>query len=143
MKKLLFTLATLLLTITACQAAPAEPVIVTVVQTQLVPATVMVEVTRIVEVVQTVEATRLVEVVVTATPAPTQPPTPTLTPIPLGGGSPAGGDNFTAPDNALPTEKVSGVSVLKVINETRETLVVSIQGDKTRLLQHLDNRIIQ
>lgn len=136
MKKFLFILAAIVLTMTACQTAPAEAVVVTVVHTQLVPATIMVEATRVVEVIRTVEATRLVEVVrevvVTATPAPTATPTLTATPAPSGASST--NDGFTPP-SGLPTEKVVGISVLKVINETDETLIVSIGGRKSLRLQ--------
>lgn len=119
----------------SCSPQPAEPVVVTVVNTVPVEVTRMVEVQQTVVVTQEVVVTEIVEVPVpvTVTPNPTMEGTATSEPSPTASGADIGGAPVvnatpTIDLNAFQDQKIQGFAPLKVINETESALTVQVQG---------------
>jgi len=109
----------------------AESLLVTVVQTVPVEVTRVVEVHKTVEVTRQVVITQLVPVLVTSTPGLAEQATATQTPaalLTLETPTPA------TPTPTFPQEKVKGFSILLVVNETDDDLVVELSGTVERSL---------
>jgi len=102
-------------------------VVVTVVETVPVEVTRLVEIPMTVEVTRQVVATQIVQVPVTLTPPPGA--TPTQAPSPLAA---LASTTPLSPTPTFPLEKVKGYSVLLVVNETDDDLVVEIDGPVDR-----------
>lgn len=111
---------------------PATPEVITVIQTQPVEVTRIVEIPQTVEVIREVMVTSVVEVPVTVTPLPTavETATPTATATPEPTATPVITLVYTPAwfKTPPPGEKVPGISLLHVINETNQTLSVEISG---------------
>jgi hypothetical protein len=118
-----------------CSPQPAEPVVVTVINTVPVEVTRLVAVQQTVVVTQEVVITEVIEVQVpvTVTPGPTMEITATNEPSPVpmdafGGLAPAAYATPTIDLAAHKEEKIQGFAPLKVTNETESTLVVDVAG---------------
>lgn len=127
-KVMLFLAILIALVLSSCAGNPSpavETVIVTVVNTVPVEITRIVEVQKTVEVTRQVVVTQQVEIPVTVTPSPTpeSSPTPENTPAPTTAAFIPAAATPTFPD-----EKVAGFSLLKLVNETDNNLMVNISG---------------
>jgi hypothetical protein len=133
MKAAVVLVAAAALLLSGCSGAVPTPVVVTVERTVPVEVTRMVEVLQTVEVIREVSITEIVtvevQVPVTVTPQPSPEATATVTPLPTADmlavtpGVPA---HVAVPTG--PYQKVAGLSLLKLTNNTDDTLSISING---------------
>lgn len=123
--------------LSACSSPVPAPQVVTVVNTVPVEVTRLVEVERTVLVITEVVSTQIVEVPVTVTPTATLEATPapqaTATQV-VDGSIVVGFGTPTLPADEFKDEKVQGYSILKVINESPDDLIVTVSGPEMQTL---------